>query len=168
MGDHAEIVFNEDSNASELATLACANSDAESCVALAEAAIQRHQHRLFGFPLPNWTYSETCRCAKLTFSSRKLLRFILKYRCMMPPRRMLPAIQFLHIPKTGTVFNRFLHSYFGCELPAGSDPCPKWMNEVKLRLAWLGLSALQLTTHFVYSLNRACAEGGSSLATGTA
>jgi hypothetical protein len=48
----------------------------------------------------------------------------------MPPQNKLPLIQFLHIPKTGTSINWFLHDYFDSLPENATVPCMKWLGTV--------------------------------------
>lgn len=47
----------------------------------------------------------------------------------MPPRDKKAALQFLHIPKTGTSFNYLLHDYFDClVMENNTDGCSEWLD----------------------------------------
>ena len=58
----------------------------------------------------------------------------LKKRCDLPPRDQQPLLQYLHIPKTSTSINWFLHDYFDCfnQFNDSNEPCSKWLENVNL------------------------------------
>jgi hypothetical protein len=79
-------------------------------------------------------------------SAPKDWRFDKTCGCHLPPRQALTVIQYLHIPKTGTSINWFLHDYYGhfCHKPNSTlltsnfgpeedgtlpvPPCPRWLS----------------------------------------
>jgi hypothetical protein len=110
-GEYTNLDIHESSDPHALAVLSCAGSLFESCYDLSKAAIELEKNRLFEHPLVDWTYSDICGC-------------------YMPPREKKKALQFLHIPKTGTSFNYILHDYFDCLSlhGLGSDGCADWLD----------------------------------------
>ena len=106
-----------DSNPSELADAQCP-SEFEYCRPLLTHSAELYQYKQYSKPLINWTYNEICRC-------------------MFPPHSnatKLKVIQYLHIPKTGTSFNFFLHSYFDNCSTDETHPCPHWLTNVRIYL----------------------------------
>jgi hypothetical protein len=84
----------------------------------------------------NWSYLDIhCKGGDMMiFASNIIFEsgfFIFERRCTMPPQEKLPTLQFLHIPKTATSINWFLHDYFDCLPPNASSPCMKWLETVR-------------------------------------
>ena len=102
-----------DSNPSELAESHCPLKF-DYCKPLLTHSAELYQYKQYNKPLTNWSYNEICQC-------------------MFPPQSnatKLKVIQYLHIPKTGTSFNYFLHSYFDNCSTDETHPCPHWLTNV--------------------------------------
>ena len=115
-----------DSNPSELADAQCP-SEFDYCRPLLTHSADLYQYKQYNKPLTNWNYNEICQC-------------------MFPPQSnatKLKVIQYLHIPKTGTSFNFFLHSYFDNCSTDETHPCPHWLTNVRFYVHY---------TNFLYIL----------------
>ena len=106
-----------DSNPSELADAQCP-SEFDYCKPLLTHSAELYQYKQYNKPLTSWGYNEICNS-------------------MFPPQTnatKLKVIQYLHIPKTGTSFNFFLHSYFDNCSTDETHPCPNWLTNVRYYL----------------------------------
>ena len=126
-----------DSNPSELADAQCP-SEFEYCKPLLTHSAELYLYKQYNKPLTNWSYNEICQC-------------------MFPPQTnatMLKVIQFLHIPKTGTSFNFFLHSYFDNCSTDETHPCPYWLTNVRYYLYYYtaaSLSTILISYHTIHA-----------------
>jgi hypothetical protein len=59
-GDYTGVNIYADSNVKSLAMISCRDSVFESCIEMAEAAIQLEKNVQFGHLLVNWKYSDIC------------------------------------------------------------------------------------------------------------
>jgi hypothetical protein len=74
-----------------------------SCMAMSVPVLRLAMNRQFQHPLSGWQYSEYCQCN-------------------MPPQDKQHVLQYLHVPKSGTSINWFLHDYFdNCTSSDGSS-----------------------------------------------
>ena len=84
-----------------------------NCLPMVSHAVQVYQAKSFGIPLvagfDGWKQNDHCGCS-----------------IPAKPRTSMSMFQLVHIPKTGSSINYFLHDYFpGCELPNNAtNPCP--------------------------------------------
>lgn len=109
LGERAvEFQIFDSTNPEDLARTGC-NQDYESCYHIAVAAIQLQKSRMFSSALEGWSWSDTCGCS-------------------LPPREKQQVLQYLHIPKSSTSINWFLHDYFECTAQNSTEPCPRWLR----------------------------------------
>jgi hypothetical protein len=119
-GDAVTFNIYEDSDAFQLGLAGCKN-EPDNCMYLAVNAIERYKSGLYGSQLEGWRYNEVCKC-------------------QMPPRpEKQELLQFLHIPKTGTSLNWFLHDYFieDCGANESPDPCPRHLANVRSAASYI-------------------------------
>ena len=112
-GDEVSIEIDEHGDPKLVAAEICKN-EYYSCMHVAVNAIERHQAILYNKELKDWKFNEHCNCS-------------------LPPHNSSTKheiLQFLHIPKTGTAFNWFLHDYFeNCtDLDMSQEPCTRWLS----------------------------------------
>jgi hypothetical protein len=113
-GGEVTIDIDEFGDPELMAAETCKNEHV-SCMYVAVNAIERHQAIIYNKELKDWRFNEHCNCN-------------------LPPRNSSAKhdiLQFLHIPKTGTAFNWFLHDYFdNCTTDADTsdEPCTRWLS----------------------------------------
>lgn len=100
----------ESADAHTSAALLCEDK-AASCYPILSGALELEKHRAFGSALQGWVESSLCKC-------------------LMPPREKQEMLQYLHIPKTGTSINWFLHDYFDNCGANESNPCPNHLTRL--------------------------------------
>ncbi len=98
-----------------------------SCFPIASGSIELFKAKQFNLSLTKWKFNKYCNCS-------------------FPPRReKLHIIQYLHIPKTGSSINWFLHDYYDCFVNS-SNPCSSFLSTVSLSFHSIELT--ELFDHF--------------------
>lgn len=146
------VKIDRETSAWHLAREKCQN-EREWCTNLVEPAIQLVMNNLYDYPLISWKWSETCKYGNFCLILNSIYPILtLSFdRCLTPGlTENLNVIQYLHIPKSGTVINWYLRDYLNCSADDldFSPPCSEWLDTVSELIA----IHTRIICHFSYSL----------------